>query len=114
MRRQCQVPSGVWTRVWTLGIGILLSLNMNPAFELLALPAAGARIVRIHRWRRARLAADARVSDLVQREQRNRVLLRVGPDIPRRPGRQRTDPRDHLAARKAERLELLQVRACRR
>ena len=62
-------------------------LDVNPAFELLALPAARARIVRIERQRRARLAADARVAELVERQQRDVVGLRVLPHVLRRPGR---------------------------
>src|SRR5688500_5570856 len=43
--------------------GVLLRLNVDPAFELLALPAAGARVVRVGGRRGARLAADARVAE---------------------------------------------------
>src|ERR1051325_7155652 len=71
---------GTWTLV------LLFGLDMNPAFELLALPPPGPRIVRIERRRRARLASDAGVAHLVQRQQRNAVFLRVLPHLFRRPG----------------------------
>src|SRR5205814_7597534 len=83
----------------------LLRLDVNPAFQLLPLPAAGARIVRVERRRRTRLAPDTGVAHLVQREQLNAVLLGVGPHVLHRPGRQRAHTLDHLSTREPERLD---------
>src|SRR6187399_1263573 len=77
---------------WELAVDDLLSLNVDSALELLALPAARARVLRIERQRRARLAADARVAQFVERQQRNVVCLRVRPHVARGPASDRSDP----------------------
>src|SRR5688572_4236971 len=117
-KSQIPNPKGLGSRfgVWGLGFGLwdLLGLYMNPALELLALPAAGPRVRRVERKRRARLAADTREAEVVERKQRNPVVFRVRPDVLRRPRRQRGDPLDHLAARQPEPLDFLEVGARRR
>src|SRR5262249_33937528 len=72
----------------------LLSFYVNPALELLALPSSRPRIVRIGWKARARLAADACVAQFVQLEQRDVVILRVPPDVTRRPPGQWRDLAD--------------------
>ena len=54
--------------------------DVDPAFQFLALPAARAGVGWIERERCARLAADARVAEVVEGQQRDGVLLGVGPD----------------------------------
>src|SRR5688572_7782219 len=76
--------------------GVLLRLNVDPAFELLALPAAGARVVRVGGRRGARLAADARVAEVVERQQRDVVVLGILPDVACRPPGDRRDAGDRL------------------
>src|SRR5688500_1023308 len=84
---------------------------MNPALQLLTLPAARARIGGVERQRRAGLAADAGVAEIVQRQQRDAVLFRVAPHVLRRPRRERRDALDGPAAGEPERLAFLEIRA---
>src|SRR5438034_1204014 len=83
---------------------------MDPAFELLPLPAAGARVRRIEGRRCARLAPDAGEAIFVQRKQRDVVRLCVVPDVFGRPGGERTDFLEDLASWQGERLDFGEVR----
>src|SRR5215203_83234 len=87
---------------------------MDAALELLASPAAGARVQRIEWNGRARLAADAREAGVVERQQRDVALTRVLPDIASGPRRQRVDLRQDSPARQAELFDFRQVRAAGR
>src|SRR5919197_3246625 len=84
---------------------------MDPALTLGAAPSSGTRIVWIQRTRRARLAADARVALVVQRQQRNRVRPCVVPDILGGPGGERTHLAQHCAIRKREWFDLREIGA---
>src|SRR5687768_6924036 len=89
---------------------VLLRLDMNSALELLALPAAGARVVRIERRRGAGLAADTGIAQLVERQERDVVILCVLPDVARVPAGNRRHARDG-AVRQLERLDFPEIRA---
>src|SRR5262245_54298836 len=80
-----------------------LRLDMYPALQLFARPAARPRVVRVQRKRRAGFAADARVAQLVERQQRDVVILRVLPDVARVPAGDRRHPAD-CRVRQLERL----------
>src|SRR5688572_17249633 len=79
-----------------LGLG---SLDVDPALELLALPAARARVVQIDRRSGAGLAADAGVALVVQGHERDAVLAGVAPHVAIGPRRQGRDALDDLSAR---------------
>src|SRR6266851_692957 len=87
---------------------------MDPALQLLPLPPSGTRIRRIEWPRRARLAPDAGVPELVQRQQRNRMRLCVVPHLLRGPPRERADLPNRLPARQRERLDLREIGPRRR
>src|SRR5271163_60285 len=91
-------------------IEALLCLNVNPAFELLAVPAAGARVCGIEGQFGARRAADAGVALFVKRQLRNLVRGEVFPNLAIGPHRQRTDLLYFFAAGELELLDDLQVR----
>src|SRR5258708_19118225 len=60
----------------------LFGLNVNAAFEFaLALPAAGTRIVRVERQVGARLAPDAGVAHIVERQRRDVGAAEGGPHV---------------------------------
>src|SRR5262249_54221238 len=89
-------------------------LDVNAALELLSLPAAGSGIRGIERQRCARLASNARIADLIERQERNGVPGRIVPDLLRRPASQRADLADDLAARQRKRLDFFELRSRRR
>src|ERR1700730_6813192 len=66
-------------------------LEMDAALLFLSAPAPRARIVGIERKAGARLAADAGVAKVVEREQRNLMLPRVVPNVLRAPVGERAD-----------------------
>src|SRR4051812_13855396 len=78
-------------------LSLRLHLHVYPALQLLAAPAAGPVVAGLARQGRARLAADARVPELVERQERDLVRPRVGPDVAGVPVRQRADLAEHLA-----------------
>src|ERR1700722_12451789 len=69
----------------------LIGLNVDAALQLgFDLPASRARVVRIERQIRAWLAADAGVSQIVQRQRRNLVPIQIIPHVAVGPGGKRT------------------------
>src|SRR5882724_4664439 len=82
---------------------------MDPAFKLLAAPAAGARVRRIVWNRCARLASDARVSAVVLWKIGQAVLSRVFPDLRPCPVCERTYLQQSFPARQTVLLDLLQI-----
>src|SRR5882724_4451218 len=84
---------------------------MDPAFKLLAAPAAGARVRRIVWNRCARLAADARVSPIVLWKIGQAVLSRLFPDLRPCPVCERTYLQQSFPARQTVLLDLLQILA---
>src|SRR4029453_9571848 len=85
-------------------------LDVDAALELLALPAPRAGIFGIEGDGCAGLATDARVADVVQREQRYLVRLRVHPDVLRRPHRKRAHFAERPSRRQTKRLHFGEIR----
>src|ERR1700728_986834 len=63
--------------------------DVDAAFEFAAGPTPGARVARIGWQRGAGVAADARIADIVERQQRNAMLARKCPDVFVGPTRER-------------------------
>src|SRR5882724_5120812 len=82
---------------------------MDPAFKLLAAPAAGARVRRIVWNRCARLAADARVSPVVLWKIGQAVLSRVFPDLRPGPVCKRTYLQQSFPARQTVLLDIVEI-----
>src|SRR4029453_1408975 len=89
-------------------------LEVDAALEFLAAPAAGSHVGRVNRDRRARLAPDARVTRLVQRQEWYPVFLRVIVDFFRGPRRHRVHLAQHATRWQPERLQGRKVRAAGR
>src|SRR5690242_3059929 len=70
-------------------------LNVDSAFQFLARPSPGARIVGIERKRGARGAADTGVAAVIEGQQRDIVMFAVIPHIARGP----VGERAHFAQR---------------
>src|SRR5260370_10436197 len=88
-------------------------LDVDAAFELLALPPARPWVRSIERQRRARLAADARVSGVVERQQRNVVRRGVVPHLPGGPVREWAGLGQRLSRWQMETFDFLERRARR-
>ena len=83
---------------------------MNPALQLFAMPAAGARIFGIERQFGARRAADAGIPLIIERERRNIMSFQVFPNFAIAPHCQRTYFLQLFSAGKFERFDELKVR----
>ena len=101
--------------MWEMGVGSREFTSLEYGSRTPASGPASGRSAgcRDRAAARARLAADAGVAELVERQQRDVVVLGVRPDVARRPAGERRDARDRLL-RQPERLDFLQVRARRR
>src|SRR5580693_6628832 len=89
-------------------------LDVDAALELLALPPAGPRVRSVEGQRRARLAANARVSGIVERQQRNAVRPGVVPHLPGGPVSERAGLGQRLPGWQLETFDFFQRRARRR
>ena len=82
---------------------------MDAAFEFLPAPSAGHRIVRVARYRRARLAADAQVSFIVLRQVAEAIRAHLASHSPPVPVREQAHFQQRFAARQAMLLRLLEI-----
>src|SRR5688572_10665319 len=87
---------------------------MNAAFKLLSSPPARSRVRNINSQRRARLTPDARISSVVEGQQRNCVRLRVRLNVLHRPACQWTYFAKTLARGQFEGFDFNKIRARRR
>src|SRR5258708_25658579 len=74
-----------------------LGEGMDPAFQFLAAPASGSRIVRIFWYGRTRLAAIAEITSVVMRQVAKRILVGVFPHLPQSPVGLQADFHDSLS-----------------
>src|SRR5580658_2005819 len=89
----------------------LFALDVNAALQLLAAPAARARVIGIDGRRGARRAADAGVALIVERQRRDAAALQVGPHIGVGPVGERAHFEQLMAGGQLEIIQGLEVRA---